>query len=100
MKKPKIIKSLKLKDELFDNLITLSLRERRSLSWIINDILRNSLGLKPLIEGMPKKRSNRQVSIALNVDVIDEIRVKSCKKQLNSTDYIIDILNKELNLNT
>jgi len=100
MKKPKIIKSLKFKDELLDDLIFVAIRERRSLSWIINDILRNSLGLEPLIEGMQKNRSNRQISIAFNEDVIDIVRVEACKKRINSTEYIVDILNKELNLNT
>lgn len=100
MTEPKIIKSLKFKDELLDDLMFVAIRERRSVSWIINDILRSSLGLEPLIEGMPKKRSNRQISIALNEDVIDLIRTNACKERLDSTEYIIDILNKELNINT
>jgi len=100
MPEPKIIKSLKFKDELLDDLMFVAARERRSVSWIINDILRNSLGLKPLTEGQPKKRSNRQISIALNEDVIELIRANACKEKLDSTEYIIDILNKEFNLNT
>lgn len=100
MKEPKIIKSLKFEDELFDKLMIVSLKERRSLSWIVNDILRINLGLQPIVEGMPKKVSNRQISIALNENVIDLIRINSCKERLNSTEYIIDILNKELNINT
>jgi hypothetical protein len=96
MREQKINKSLNLKDDLLDGLLDISIKDRRSLSWVVNDILRNSLGLEILAEGNPKKRSNRQLSVSLNVDVIEAISANACKRRMNSSECIIEILNREI----